>query len=64
MYLGGKEMRKFIALLLAMMMVFAFTACGGSSEEAETEPAEAPVVHSVSGIVEDLAATSAEKSAK
>ena len=36
MHIGGKKMRKIIALLLAMMMVFAFTACGGSSEEAET----------------------------
>ena len=49
-------MKKFTAILLALMMVFAFTACGESSEEPEPETTEAEQTnHEVTGIVEDLA---------
>ena len=33
-------MRKYIAVLLALVMVLGLAACGGSSKPAETKPAE------------------------
>ena len=48
-FLGGKTMKKILAVLLALSMLFAFAACGGNNEpETTTAPVEestdAPVV--------------------
>ena len=47
-------MKKFISMLLALVMVFSLTACGGNAN-AETEaPAEAPAAQPLAGTLEEL----------
>ena len=51
-------MKKIIALLMSLMMIFAFTACGSSEPEPEPEPdttTEAVNTHVVTGLVEEIA---------
>lgn len=42
-------MKKFLALLLALMMVFSLAACGGSDEPDPSEPSNDPVVSEPAG---------------